>query len=556
MNTTHSTSSQGTAAPQKFDADRDALCTLTRALLSQEQVQQIEATACQAVGEHLNADRVLCLRARAGQGFAPLTIDYCRGLASAAPTLARAALGLEVLSASESGRPLLIHSIEEASSMPESMSCMQRLDAAALAAVPWSNDEQVVLMFVLHQTVPRRWTEEDVAFVQQVAERAALAIRYAERHQSLRLTTQRKDAFLATLAHELRNPLTPIRHGLALLRHGAREPAEVSNTLEVMERHLLHLVRLVDDLSDGSRISRGLVKLNRRQVDLVRIVRTALETSHHAAQIQGRQVSVRLCPGPVVVHADGGRLVQVVSNLLSNALKHTRPEHRIWIELEATDECAHLVVRDDGPGIAPDVLPRVFDLFVQADPTKSSGLGLGLSLVRDLVRLHGGDVEVRSAGVGQGCEFKLWLPLSHRAVSHSEPPEAARSAPPEVALSGRALIVDDNEDAAETLRLLLKLSGIDAETAYDGPAALEAFDRFKPDVVYLDIGMPGMDGYEVARRLRQKERGPSVVIVALTGWAQERERKLTRASGFDHHLVKPVSLQDVTGIFQQSGASV
>ena len=538
----------------QFHAQRQSFIReLTEELRACGTAREIESRACRVVGRQLRANRVFCLT-RQGDAFAPVTVEHCDRVPGSTPTVAETALGVEVLAAIEAGKTPLIHAESDAVSMPDSLACLRRMGAVAQAVVPRTKKGRVELAFVIQQRESRRWTPEEVALIEEAAERTEQALEQVRRGRAMRAAMRRKDEFLATLAHELRNPLTPIRHGLALLRHGSRNEANIERTLDMMERHLLHLVRLVDDVTDGSRMSRGLVTLNKKHVDLTHVVRTALETSHHTAQIEGRQVAVNLCDGPVVVNGDAGRLIQVVSNLLSNALKHTEAHHKISIDLVTKSDWAKLRVRDDGPGIAPDVLPRVFDLFVQADASKTSGLGLGLSLVRDLVRLHGGDVEVHSEGIGMGSEFTVWLPLSEQSVTQSEPPESVRSAPPAEALSGRALIVDDNEDAAETLRMLLKLCGVEAQTAYDGTSALEMFDKFSPNVVYLDIGMPGMDGYEVARRLRQRERGDSVVIVALTGWAQERERRLTHDCGFDHHLVKPVSLQDVTGVFRTEAA--
>jgi signal transduction histidine kinase len=377
----------------------------------------------------------------------------------------------------------------------------------------------------LNRDLQRRVTEQ---------ERAQEALREADR---------RKDEFLATLAHELRNPLAPIRNSLQILRMPRLDAATVERTRDMMERQVQHLVRLVDDLLDVSRVMRGKITLHRERVELAPVVARALETAQPLIEAQGHELNVRLANESLLLEGDPVRLAQVVGNLLTNAAKYTEPGGRIWLTAHREDGEAVLRVRDTGIGIAPDMLPRVFDLFVQVDhaATRSQGgLGIGLTLVKNLVQMHRGTVEARSEGLGKGSEFTVRLPLT--ALNQEEPGggtsgQQALQAPPP---SGhRLLVVDDNRDAADSLALLLRLQGHEVRVAHDGRAALQLAASFRPEMIFLDIGMPEMDGYEVARRVRRQPGLGPVVLTALTGWGQQEDRRRSKEAGFDHHLVKP-----------------
>lgn len=357
---------------------------------------------------------------------------------------------------------------------------------------------------------------------------------------ALKEADRRKDEFLATLAHELRNPLAPIRTGLELLRLAPRDPAAAARALDSMDRQLAHLVRLVDDLLDVSRISRGKVDLRRERVTVQAVVEQAVEASRPHLEAAGHALSVRVGEDPLWLDGDLTRLVQVVSNLLHNAAKYTPRGGRIDVSAAIEDGRAVLRVRDDGMGIPAAMLPRVFDLFTQVDRTlerAQGGLGIGLSLARRLVEMHGGTVEAHSEGLGRGSTFTVRLPLA-AAEPISTAPQGRRGAARTEAR--RVLVVDDNDDAAEMLAMVLELGGHEPRTAHDGPEALETARAFRPEVVFLDIGLPGMDGFEVARRLRQEPGLEGAVLVALTGWGSEEDRKRTREAGFDFHLTKPV----------------
>ena len=351
---------------------------------------------------------------------------------------------------------------------------------------------------------------------------------------------RRKDEFLATLAHELRNPLAPLRNGLEVLKSAGRDPAAAEATCAMMERQLGQMVRLVDDLLDVSRISSGKLELRRERVELAAVVRNAVETSRPLIDGHGHELSVELPADPVPLDADPVRLAQVLLNLLNNAAKYSERGGRIALTATVEGREVAVRVRDRGIGIAPAQLAGVFDMFAQVQTAldkSEGGLGIGLSLVKGLTAMHGGTVSVTSAGVGHGSEFVVRLPLADAAPAN--PPIAA----PEETRRGagrRVLIVDDNVDSAESLAELLTVCGHEVRTAHDGLAGVAAAEAFRPDVVVMDLGMPKLNGYEAARRIRSEAWGVAVVLVAQTGWGSAEDRRKSRDAGFDQHLVKPV----------------
>jgi signal transduction histidine kinase/CheY-like chemotaxis protein len=368
-----------------------------------------------------------------------------------------------------------------------------------------------------------------------------------DRAEQLAEADRRKDEFLAALAHELRNPLAPVLTGLTVLQAPGLDARRGEQTRAMLERQVRHLARLVDDLLDVSRITRGKVRLRPERLDLAGLVRTAAEDRRPAAEMAGLALTVEAPDAPVWVDGDAVRLTQVVANLLDNAAKFTEPGGAVTVTLaaDAGRGEAVLSVVDTGVGIEAGDLPRLFRPLAQADRSRDragGGLGLGLALVRGLAELHGGSAEARSPGPGRGAEFTVRLPLATGPADG-----AARPAPPAPAAAAarRVLVVDDNADAARTLSTLLALQGHQTEVAYDGPSALAAAKAGRPEVVLLDLGMPGMDGYEVARQLRAEPALAGVRVVAVTGWGHEDDRRRTRDAGFDAHLVKPVDLDEV-----------
>jgi signal transduction histidine kinase/CheY-like chemotaxis protein len=385
-----------------------------------------------------------------------------------------------------------------------------------------------------------------------VIQNALAYLRIQQAEESLRDANRRKDEFLATLAHELRNPLAPIQNSLQILKMSRVDAATVERSRGMMERQVRHLVRLVDDLLDVSRVMRGKIKLRREPVELATVVARAVETVQPLIEAQGHQLTISLPPDSLLLDADPVRLAQVVGNLLSNSAKYTEADGHIGLTARREGGRAVLAVRDDGIGIAPDMLPHVFELFVQADhaTTKAQGgLGIGLTLVKNLVGLHGGTVEAHSDGLGKGCEFVVRLPLSTQGVEVEGVGDSVRQEDHQPPPSGyRLMVVDDNQDAANSLATLLRLQGHEVRVAYTGAAALETALDHRPDVAFLDIGMPGMDGYEVARRLRRQPGLEGVLLAALTGWGQKEDRRRTADAGFDHHLVKPPDPRALEGV--------
>ena len=375
-----------------------------------------------------------------------------------------------------------------------------------------------------------------------------------EAEQALRDADRRKDEFLATLAHELRNPLAPIRTGLqALARLPPAEVAQAVRVRQMMERQLRLLVKLIDDLLDVSRISAGKVRLERERVDMCRVIEAALESSGPALDAGAHALHVDLPDAPVWVLGDPTRLSQIVGNLLTNAAKYTSDGGAIRVVLRAEGSDAVVRVSDNGAGIPPEMLEQVFDLFAQVDRTldrAQGGVGIGLSLVRELISLHGGSVSAESPGLGQGSTFTIRLP-----VIADVPARSSRGLAQTDAINGvrrlRMLVVDDNTDAADTLVLLLGASGHEMRTAYSGVGALRIARQFRPDVVLCDIGLPRVDGYTVASRLRSDPSFVSTVLIAISGWGTDDVQRRARDAGFDFHLVKPVDLESVNRILER-----
>jgi PAS domain S-box-containing protein len=359
--------------------------------------------------------------------------------------------------------------------------------------------------------------------------------------QALKETDRRKDEFLAVLAHELRNPLAPISNAVHLLRHpDGRRRAD--RLVEMLGRQVRQMIKLVDDLLEISRITRDKIELDPQPLLLADVVHAAVETSRPLIDQHHHQLDVHLPDAPLTVHADSVRITQVLANLLNNAAKYTDQGGRIELDVRRAGPDVEIAVRDNGIGIPAGHLPEVFDMFTQAHRAAGrgqGGLGIGLAMVRSLVQMHGGTVEARSAGAGRGSEFLVRLPLAETHDADDDAGTAAGAAP----LAGqRILVVDDNRDAADTLAMLLEADGAQARAVYDGQAALDALADLRPHTVLLDLGMPEMDGLEVARRIRADPAWAGVRIVALTGWGQESDRERTRGAGFDFHLTKPVDL--------------
>jgi PAS domain S-box-containing protein len=382
-----------------------------------------------------------------------------------------------------------------------------------------------------------------ITVIQDITDRKAAAAALQSSEEQLRDNDRRKDEFLATLAHELRNPLAPIRNVIGAYRLTQGEGIDLQKSFSIVERQVNHLVRLVDDLLEISRYNLGRIQLRTEETDLAEVIRMAVETSAPLFEEAHHDLTISLPDARIRVKADPVRLAQVIANLLNNAAKYTDDSGRIELAVTSGAGLVRIAVRDNGMGIRTDMLHRVFDAFEQIGDSAHrarGGLGIGLTLVRTLVELLGGSVEARSEGVGKGSEFIVTLPVSEAGAPTEEaPPPPDRRG--QLANSPRLLVVDDNRDAADTLSSLLEVLGARTRVAYDGDSAIQVFQEFRPDVVFLDIGLPGMSGYDVARAIRNLD-GPPVLLVALTGWGQDGDRARALASGFDHHLSKPADI--------------
>jgi signal transduction histidine kinase len=366
------------------------------------------------------------------------------------------------------------------------------------------------------------------------------AVRARERQYQVRDADKRKDEFLATLAHELRNPLAPIRTAMGILKHLHPDSAQVTQVRNVVDRQVTHLTRLVDDLLDVARITSGKVMLKKGRITLQSVINHAVEISGSAMETKQHRLDVQQPGAPYVLDADHARLVQSVANLLVNAAKFTPEGGHIVLRAEVAGPVVTFRVKDNGIGLEPASLAKIFDLFAQTPvPGEApTGLGIGLSLARQFAEMHGGTLHALSDGLGKGSEFVLSMPVVLEGRQPESPAPVADVAPP--ANTKKILVVDDNVDAANTLEALLGMDGFAVTTAYDGLAAVAAAAADRPDVVVMDIGMPGMNGYDAARLIRQQPGNEKVVLIALTGWGQSTDKNRASLAGFDHHLVKPV----------------
>jgi PAS domain S-box-containing protein len=427
----------------------------------------------------------------------------------------------------------------------------------AYACYPLVIGERLLGTLAFASRTRDRFDPDDVAFMETICHYVTVAFERLRLLNALRESDRRKDEFLATLAHELRNPLAPIRNAVQVLNIKGSQVPEARWSREIIERQVAHLTRLIDDLLEISRITRNELDLRKRRVTLDEVIAGAVEATRPLIAASGHDLTVSLPPAPVYLDGDLVRLSQAFLNLLNNAAKYTEPNGRIWLRAEREGDTAVVRVQDTGVGVSPDKLPLLFEMFYQVDRSherSKGGLGIGLALVRRLIEAHGGTVEARSAGVGRGSEFIVRLPVL--TDQPAEPSADTAVERPVSAESARILVVDDNRDSADSLTAFLRLTGNDVYSAYDGVEAIEAAERHRPDVVLLDIGMPGMNGEEACRRIRSEPWGADMMLIALTGWGQEEDRRRTAAAGFDAHLVKPIDPADVMALLESRRADL
>ncbi len=431
--------------------------------------------------------------------------------------------------------------------------------------MPVKTGDRVFGVFLLASARPApAWSAADQLMLAELVGRAGMALENARLYWSLKREiaktreaeeklleqSRRKDEFLAMLSHELRNPLAPIRNAAEVLRRIAPTDAGIVWARDVVERQVTHLAQLVDDLLDVSRITQGKITLKKEPVELGRVIQHSVETARGLLESKRHQLALNLSGTPIWVHGDFARLAQVIGNLLNNGAKYTAEGGRIELAASADRGEAVISVRDNGIGIEADLLPHVFELFTQGEQTldrSQGGLGVGLTVVQRLVELHQGRVEVHSDGVGKGALFRICLPCISE-VAERQP--AQEQAPLELPKAGgrRVLVIDDNMDAAESIAVFLRLEGHEVRTVSDGPQALAIAQVFAPQVAVVDIGLPGMNGYEVVRRLKQKGAQAPGLLIALTGYGQKDDRARSEEAGFHHHFVKPADPRDIQSV--------
>jgi PAS domain S-box-containing protein len=396
-----------------------------------------------------------------------------------------------------------------------------------------------------------RFDDDELEFLRTICHYVTVAYERVRLIQQLRDTDRRKDEFLATLAHELRNPLAPIRNSLHIMRLMSGDAASVTQARNMMERQLVQMVRLIDDLLDVSRVTRGKLDLRKERVDLASVISSAVETARPLIEAAGHELTIQLSEQPIFLDADPMRLAQVFANLLNNSAKYMDRGGRIWLTAERAQGHgerpeAVVAVRDSGVGIPPEALPRIFDMFAQVDQSlekSQGGLGIGLTLVKRLVEMHGGTVEAHSEGAGKGSLFTARLPVvGARPVVQ---PAAGENGVTRHRMCCRMLVADDNQDAAESMGMMLRLMGHEVRTVHDGIQAVDESAAFRPDIVLLDIGMPRLNGYDAARRIRAQDWGQRMILIALTGWGQEEDKRLAADAGFNQHFTKPVNPADI-----------
>ena len=421
------------------------------------------------------------------------------------------------------------------------------------------SDGQPIGMITAQFRQPHRPTDPDLRRLDLYCRQASDFVQRCEferilrdSESALRDADRRKDEFLALLAHELRNPLAPIRYALATTQKKSRTAAQKREAEEIIERQVAHMSRLLDDLLDISRITRGMLELKKSRTELTAVIGAAIEAARPILDAKQHVLALDLPKHAVRLEADPVRLAQVFSNLLINAAKYTDPNGQIQLSAQELDGEVVVAIRDNGIGMEPAMIPRLFGLFSQAHTAlerSEGGLGVGLALVRGLVELHGGSVEARSDGPGRGSEFSLRLPIGSAAPRQVE--VASAPASPVAGTRLRILVVDDNRDAADTCTTLLEFSGHQVQAAYNGEGALEAAARLQPQVALLDIGLPDITGYDLARRIRSEPWGHDVTLIAMTGWGQDDDRRRAFEAGFDQHLTKPVAADALESLVAQ-----
>ena len=531
----------------------DAIGETTRQAIAPDAIME---TATRMLGEYLHVTRVAYADLEADNDRFTIRADWTApGAFSTVGVYSLDLFGARATASMRGGRTLLIDDLDAEMTAEEGATMFDRIGVKAIICCPLVKGGKLVAMMAVHQDTPRAWRAGEVALVEAVVERCWAHIERVRAMETLRETDRRKSEFLAVLAHELRNPLAPIRNGIDMLRLSVNNPAAAARVRDMMERQVAHMVHLINDLLDVARVNNGKVVLQVAANDLRQVLGNAVEASAAAMEAARHALTVDVPPEPVRFDADPVRLAQVLGNLLSNAIKYTPPGGVLHLSGRRCGDMIEIRLQDNGIGIPPEHLASVFDMFTQVSRNLErarGGLGIGLSLVQRLVELHGGTVAAASPGLGLGSTFTVRLPAPTGTAAAACGAAAALvvAAAPQGPL--RILVADDNVDAADVMCALLDASGYDTRIAYDGVEALAIAREFQPQLALLDLGMPRMDGFEAARRMRADPQLARTVLVAVTGWGAESDRDRTREAGFDHHLLKPASMAQVQAIVAEA----
>jgi PAS domain S-box-containing protein len=508
-----------------------------------------------AVGEYLQTERCSFIEANPESDQFTIHRDYRLHLPSLVGTYRLSALGPKIVSDCQAGHNTAVFDTTRDERTAIDCKNYERIGVGAFAATPLLREGRLVSVLFVSTAEPRDWSEREISLIAAAAERTWLAVEklrlnsaLRQSEEALRDADRRKDEFLATLAHELRNPLALVRNVVSLSQSSDFSEAQQRWGKDIIDKQVSYLTRLTDDLFDISRITREKLGLHKEHVELSEIIRTAVDSSRPFIEERGHKITFTLPPSAVYVDADRVRLTQVFMNLINNAAKYTPDPGQISLTLGRQNDHAIVQVKDTGIGVTPENLPRLFELFYQADRSftrAEGGLGLGLTLVQRILELHGGTVQAYSLGVNQGSQFVVSLPMLQETSQHEprkELDDDSSTAKPRVR---RILVADDFPQSAETLAQLLRQEGYDVQIAQDGLEAFKSAERSRPDVIVLDLAMPELNGYDAARKIREEPWGKHVVLIALTGWGQQRDRHRTKEAGFDAHLTKPVKYEAI-----------
>ena len=551
-------------ARKLLEAQREALADLSQRLANAHDAAQAGYEGAIVLGAALRASRVGYGTIDHDSGHLFVDRDWCReGVASLSGVTPLTAYGTFIDSLRRN-EFIVIQDVRADPRTSGAAAALEARHARSFVNVPVLERGRLVAVLFVNDDKPRDWTPDELGFIQEAAARTRTAFERASTEAVLRASEERyrqlnaelaeanrmKDEFLATLAHELRNPLAPIRNALKIQGMAAHDPATIAKTRELMERQVVHMVRLIDDLLDLSRLSRGLIDLKVERVSLSPAMALAIDASRPFVEQSSHELAVNLPGEDLVVSADPVRITQIITNLLNNAAKFTPAGGKLGLSLERDGACAVIRVRDNGIGLRADMLERVFNMFEQVDRSYAQvtgGLGIGLTLVKRLVEMQGGSVRAHSAGLAAGSEFVVRLPLA-ATVGHDADQQKREAVACQPEVARRILVADDNEDAATSLAMFLEMSGHETRVVTDGARAVAVAEEFRPQVAILDIAMPLMDGLEAARAIRAFPWGGDVLLLALSGFGHESDKARSKEAGFDEHLVKPLDLGRIDGI--------